>query len=69
MNIEVVTIDEKKYMIMNQMKDNNITYFYLSNVDDENDIMIRKAYDEDLDTLLVLDNKEEVDKALALLNK
>lgn len=66
MNVEVITIDNQDYMIIKELKKENINYIYLSNINDEKDILIKKIIDDNPDYLLSLDNNEEFQKALLL---
>lgn len=64
--LEILTIDDKDYAVIERITDNNNTYVYVTNVDDETDFFVRK---EQNDTLLALDNEEELNKALELFAK
>lgn len=57
-------IDDKRYIVVNEVDYNNNHYLYLSNEDDIEDIIIRKVKDGYLD---ILDNKEEVLEILKLI--
>ena len=59
-------IDNKNYIIVNELDYKNNHYVYLVNENDENDIMIRK-YDGDI--LEPLSSREEVNEVLGLLTK
>ena len=39
-DIEVITIDNKKYAILNEVEEANTTYVYLSNIDDEDEFYL-----------------------------
>ena len=62
MEIDVYTINDKDYLLIDKI-DN---YLYLSNENDENDMLILKENSNDKETLLPLDNEDEYKKALAL---
>ena len=66
MNVEVITIDNQVYMIIKELKKENINYIYLSNMNDEKDILIKKITDDNPNYLLSLDSSEEFQKALLL---
>jgi hypothetical protein len=67
--VEIITIDNKDYAILKETETDSNTYFYLSNINDSNDIMIRKSSKEDNDLLIPLDNEKEFDLASSLLIK
>lgn len=64
--LEILTIEDKDYAVIERINNNNNTYVYVTNVDDETDFFVRK---EQNDTLLALDNEEELNKALELFAK
>ena len=66
---EIITIDNKDYAIVNEIKENNTTYIYLVNIKNEADVMIRKQSKEDNDTYIPLDSDEEFNLANLLLFK
>jgi len=66
---EVMTIDDKEYAIVNEITENDTTYIYLVNTNNEADVMIRKSSKEDKDTYIPLDNDEEFNLANLLLFK
>lgn len=68
-DVEIITIDSKKYAIMNEVTDENITYLYLSNIDDPNDVMIRKSSSTDENEFIPLEDEEEFHLATLLLFK
>lgn len=62
-----IEIDDNKYLITDQIKDDKNEYAYLSNVKDVNDFFIRKIAVIDGEEFFVgLDSKEEFDYALKL---
>lgn len=63
MEIDVYTIDNKDYLLVDQIQE----FLYLSNAEDEEDMMIRKLDQLDEELLLPLDSDEEFEKALLLL--
>lgn len=61
--VTCITIDDKDYIILDEIEDKNTTYVYLSNKDDDEDFFIRIKENEEL---LPLNSNEEFDKALKL---
>lgn len=57
--------DGNNYFITKEIKKDNVTYVYLTNVKDVTDFCIRKT-DETQEKLYPLDNAEEFDIALKL---
>ena len=41
--LELITLGDKEYYILNEVKRNGTTYIYLSNVVDSDDTLIRKS--------------------------
>lgn len=65
--LEIITLGDKDYFILNEVKRNGVTYIYLSNVEDKDDTLIRKSSKDD-DTLYVpLESEEEFELACLLL--
>ena len=64
--LEILTIDDSDYAVIDRIKDNNNTYVYLTNIEDETDFFVRK---EQNDTLLALEDETELNKALELFAK
>lgn len=65
--LEIVEIDKKEYYIIKEIAHGNNIYLYLSNVDDDDDMMIRKTTNQDKDLIVPLSSKEEFDIACALM--
>lgn len=65
--VEYVLIDNKKYEVVMEKAYNDTTYMYLSNLDDENDNLIRKYTTVDQETIYPLDNDEEFELAMSLI--
>lgn len=63
MEIDVYTIDNKDYLLIDKIQQ----FLYLSNAKDDEDMMIRKIDETDETLLLPLENDEEFEKALLLL--
>ncbi len=66
--VEIIDIDNKKYMVLNEIEDNGEIYLYLTNVKNPKDFIIQKIDKEDNDYLINLDNEEEFERALKLFN-
>ena len=43
MQLEVLDINNKKYMVLNELTDDNETYVYLSNIKNPKDFVVRKV--------------------------
>lgn len=67
--VEIVDIDNKKYMVLNEIEDSGETYLYLTNVKNPKEFMIQKVDKNDNDYLINLDDEEEFNRALSLFNK
>lgn len=65
--VEYVLIDNKKYEVVMEKAYNDTTYMYLSNLDDENDNLIRKYTTVDQETIYPLDNDDEFELAMSLI--
>jgi len=68
-NLEILSIDGSDYYILKEILHNKVYYLYLMNVEDGNDMFIRKANEQNQDIVLPLDSDEEFDLACALLFK
>ena len=66
LEIEVVEINGTEYMIIKEVKHKDTSQLYLSNINDEEDTMIRKT---DGDMLVPLASEEEFEIACNLLVK
>lgn len=69
MQVEVLDIDNKKYMVLNEINSDNETYIYLSNIKNPKDFVVRKLDKNDKEVLINLDNEEEFNKAMDLFKK
>lgn len=67
--LEVVKIDDKDYAIIHEIEKDGKTFLYMSNVEDENDNMIRKIEPNNKDLILPLENDQEFELACGLLMK
>ncbi len=65
--LEIMTVDNKDYIIMKEVKEQNTIFVFLSNVNDPDDVMIRKSNDNIL--YVPLENEEEYRLASLLLFK
>ena len=65
-DLEVVEIDDKSYLILKEAIKDNKTYLYLSNINDEEDTLIRKLENNDV---LPLENDKEFELACNLFIK
>ena len=65
--VEYVLIDNKKYEVVMEKSSGDTTYMYLSNLDDDNDNLIRKYTTVDQETIYPLDNDEEFELAMSLI--
>lgn len=64
MNVNYYDIDNKKYTIANDFTIDNINYLLLVNLEDEDDVLLRKVDPSDDNYLIPLDNEDEVYKVL-----
>ncbi len=65
--VEVITLGDKEYYILNEVKHNGVTYIYLSNVIDRDDTLIRKSSKDDENMYIPLQSEEEFELACLLL--
>ena len=65
--VEYVLIDNKKFEVVMEKTSGDTTYMYLSNLDDDNDNLIRKYTTVDQETIYPLDNDEEFELAMSLI--
>ena len=66
MEVKIYTIEDKEYMLINELDNNGIHYLLLVNNEDDEDIMFRKEVG---DQLLSLDNDEEYYRVLQLFDE
>lgn len=64
--LEILTIDDKDYVVIDRITDNNDTYIYVTNIEDETDFFVRKELN---DNLISLKDENELNKALELFAK
>lgn len=69
--IDVIKLEDGlDYAIIEEIKNDNVTYIYLTNILDENDFCIRKIQNISGEEYLVgLDNEQEYKNALKLFIK
>lgn len=65
--LEVVVIENKEYYIIKEISHGDNIYLYLSNVENDDDMLIRKTTIENKDLIVPLQNKQEFDIACALM--
>lgn len=66
---EVIEVDNKEYLIVNEIAYKNTNYIYLVNPKNELDVMIRKQSKEDKDLYIPLESDDEFNLANLLLFK
>ncbi|MBR3049212.1 MAG: hypothetical protein IKG58_01460 [Bacilli bacterium] len=67
MELDFVTLDNKEYLIIDEIRHNDINYLYLVNNKNSKDFVIRK---EKGDLLVGLDNEEEFNDVMqSFINK
>lgn len=61
----IILEDGQEYAVIDEITENNNTYVYLSNLQDEKDFCIRKVAHQGTEEVLIgLDNDEEFNQAL-----
>lgn len=65
-DLEVVVIDDVEYFVIKEVKKGDISYLYLSNVDDYEDTLIRKVHKDDTNMMLPLESEKEFELACNL---
>jgi len=65
--VEIMRVNNKDYVIMKEVVENDISFVFLSNLEDPNDMMIRKSTPKDPNHYVPLDNEEEYQLASLLL--
>ena len=68
-NVETFKFDDKEYLIAEEVTKGNINYYYLMNIKDPTDQLVKKSLKEDPNTLYPLDNDQEFDEAIELFNR
>lgn len=65
--VEVMKFDNKDYIILKEIVENNIHFLFLSNLEDPNDMRICKSTSADPNHYVSLENEEEFQLASLLL--
>ena len=65
-DLEVIDIDDKSYLILKEVTKDKKTFLYLSNINDEEDTLIRKL---EKDVILPLESDKEFELACNLFIK
>lgn len=68
-NVETFKFDDKEYLIAEEVTKGDINYYYLMNIKDPTDQLVKKSLKEDPNTLYPLDNDQEFDEAIELFNR
>lgn len=66
--VEVIAIDNKRYAVIKEITHNDNTFLYLSNLEDEEDTLIRKV-DKNQKDLVIPIEEQEFELACSLLLK
>ena len=66
--VEYVLIDNIKYEIVMEKTLNDKTYLYLTNINDDKDMLIRKYTHDSKEILKPLDNDKEFEEAMKLID-
>lgn len=64
MEVDIYSIDNKNYILVDKIE----SFLYLSNENDDDDMIILKEDPNNTDELLELDNETEFNKALLLFS-
>ena len=67
-DIETITFGNDNYAIIKEIPYKNTVFLYLSNINDENDVLIQKLAN-DMDTIIPLDDEREFDLACSIFFK
>ncbi len=68
-DVEVMTVDDKDYIVMKEVMENGTSFVFLSGVDNPDDVMIRKSSPHDPYLYIPLESEEEVHLATLLFFK
>jgi len=69
MELEIIEIDNQEYYVLKELQGKTNNYLYLSNVNDENDVFLRKTDINDQDIVVPLESDEELQEATNLLKE
>ena len=64
--MRILTTDNKKYIVIEELKNNDVTYLYLVNEKDQEDIIIQKEINGEI---LPLEDENDFKKSLAIFAK
>lgn len=67
-DVETISFGKDRYAIVKEIPYKNTVYLYLSNIEDENDVLIQKL-DNDMDTIIPLADEREFDLACNIFFK
>lgn len=65
--VEVMTFGNKDYIILKEVFEKNVSFIFLSNLEDPNDMMIRKCTSNNPNHYVPLESEEEYQLASLLL--
>ena len=69
-DVDIYVINDEEYYLLGEEIIKDTSYLYLSKVDDEDFVMLRKRDKDDPEVLVTLDNEDEVKMAsLVFANK
>lgn len=69
MELEIIEIDNQEYYVLTELQGQTEKYLYLSNVNDEDDVFLRKADKNNSDIVIPLESDEELIEATTLLKE
>lgn len=69
MELEIIEIDDKEYYVLTELQGKEENYLYLSNVNDDEDVFLRKSDKTNPDIVIPLESDEELTEATTLLQE
>lgn len=69
MELEIIEIDNQEYYVLTELKGKTENYLYLSNVNDDEDVFLRKSDKNNPDIVIPLTSDEELQEASTLLQE
>lgn len=69
MELEIIEIDNQEYYVLTELKGKTENYLYLSNVNDDEDVFLRKSDKNNPDIVIPLASDEELQEATTLLKE
>ena len=69
MELEIIEIDDKEYYVLTELPGKEENYLYLSNVNDDEDVFLRKSDKTNPDIVIPLESDEELKEAATLLQE